>query len=290
MERRLRSCLYSVRIGIIVALLPLACAIGVWFSWESDNAVLRQQAQAITAGLTSASARIMAVNNWVYHNKGFYTDRFFLLPAFGPTPIQVLESGGDCGAKSRLVSAMLRQLGIRSGLVQIFPCRSCVPIHVVVEAEYEGGRMVVDPIWDLDYPSGNGKYLGVAQLAGTSLGREHVTVLQLQHAASDKIERMPASEATFDYARAINWDKYFWTRAIAFGLRAAGYSPEHMLRPYFLEDPKLGLTIILVSVAIVTVIFSLLFGWIFAGFAERRRASHRAALPGELGQLLRQRR
>jgi hypothetical protein len=290
MKRRLRSCLYSLRIGIIVAVLPLACAIGVWFSWESDNTVLRQQAVAITAGLTSASARIIAINNWVYHNKGFYTDRFFLLPAFGPTPIQVLESGGDCGAKSRLVSAMLRQLGIRSGLVQIFPCRTCVPIHVVVEAEYEGGRMVVDPIWDVDYPSGNGKYLGVAQLAGTSLGREHVIVLQLQHAASDKIERMPASEATFDYARAINWNRYFWTRGIAFGLRAAGYAPDHMLRPYFLEDPKLGLSIILMSLAIMIVIFSLLFGFIFNDWVARLRPPHRAAIPGELGHLLRERR
>lgn len=290
MERRLRSCWYSVRIGLIVAVLPLACAIGVWCSWESDNTVLRQQALAITAGLTSASARIVAVNNWVYHNKGFSTDRFFLLPAFGPTPIQVLESGGDCGAKSRLVSAMLRQLGIRSGLVQIFPCRSCVPIHVVVEAKYEGGRMVVDPIWDVDYPSGNGKFLGVAQLAGTSLGRQRVAVLQSQRGAGDKIQRMPESEATFDYARAINWHKYVWTRAIADGLRAFDYRPGHMWRPYFLEDPKLLVSIILVAIAVLVVIFSCVFGLIFAGLIERLYSSRRPARPGGVGHFVRERR
>lgn len=290
MERRLRSCWYSVRIGIIVAVLPLACAIGVWSSWESDNTVLRQQALAVTAGLTSASARIVAVNNWVYHHKGFSTDRFFLLPAFGPTPIQVLESGGDCGAKSRLVSAMLRQLGIRSGLVQIFPCRSCVPIHVVVEAEYEGGRMVVDPIWDVDYPSGKGKFLGVAQLAGTSLGRERAAILQSQRGAGDKIQRMPASEATFDYARAINWHKYAWTRAIAYGLRASGYRPGHMLRPYFLEDPKLELSIILMFVAAFIVVFSFVFGLTCASLVEGLRSSHRPAILGGAGHLVRERR
>src|SRR5215471_668484 len=99
-----------------LALLPLACAMAIWMSWLNDNAVLREAAMAVTRDLTTPSAKIIAINHWVYHNQEFApNDRYFLIPDLGPTPIQVLESGGDCGDKSRLVSAMLRQLGIASG-------------------------------------------------------------------------------------------------------------------------------------------------------------------------------
>src|SRR5438105_2584051 len=129
---RLPAWLYSARDAAICAAIPAAVAVGIWLSWVNDNAVLREKAIAVTAGLTTASAKISVVNHWVYRNQGFAkNDRFFLVPALGPTPNQVLQSGGDCGDKSRLVSAMLWQLGINSGLAQIFPCQGCNPIHAV---------------------------------------------------------------------------------------------------------------------------------------------------------------
>ncbi|HMD65325.1 MAG TPA: transglutaminase-like domain-containing protein, partial [Stellaceae bacterium] len=128
---------------------------------------------AITENLKTDSARIRAINDWVYHNKGFVkNDRYFIVAALGPTPIQVMEQGGECGDKSRLVAAMLTSLGIDAGLVMIAPCQHCGFIHTVVEAQYEAGRMVVDPTWDVDYPTGNGRFLGVRDLAGTNRGRE----------------------------------------------------------------------------------------------------------------------
>src|SRR5262252_6615000 len=133
------------RSAAALALLPLVCAIAIWMSWLNDNAVLREEAIAVTRDLTTPSEKIIAINHWVYRKQGFApNDGYFLIRGLGPTPIQVLESGGDCADKSRLVSAMLSQLGIASGLAQIFPCGDCSPIHTVVEAEYEGGRMVVD--------------------------------------------------------------------------------------------------------------------------------------------------
>ena len=102
---------------------------------------------------------------------------------------------------------MLWQWGIDSGLAQIFPCENCGPIHAFVEAEYEGGRMVVDPLWDIDYPTADGRFLGTQELAGTSLGRQRLAELQRQRGMGDKIQYMSPAEATFDFARAVNWQK-----------------------------------------------------------------------------------
>ena len=255
---------------MVLSAILIACAVAIWVSWLNDNAVLRDKAIAVTNGLTTVSAKIIAINQWVYRNQGFAPNkRYFLIPALGPTPVQVLQSGGECEDKARLVSAMLRQLGINSGLVQIFPCEDCGPIHTVVEAEYETGRMVVDPIWNVAYPSGDGKFLSIHDLAGNSRGRKHIYDLQALRGAGDKIQFMPDADATFDYARAVNWQKNALSRTAAFGFRMLGYDPEHMLRPRFLEDPKLALSLFFLTIAGVLVITKLILFIIFPRASSR---------------------
>ena len=235
---------------IFAAAIPLICAISLYFNWQQDNAVLRRQALAIAAHLDSDSARIRAVNDWVYHNQGFgKNDHYFLVPALGPTPIQVMQHGGYCADKSRLVAAMLNTIGTDAGLVMISPCLYCGFIHTVVEARYEGGRMVVDPTWDIDYPTGDGRFLGVADLAGTNRGQQRLAELQHQRGPTDKIMHMPPADAAFEYAVAINWDRDGVTRGIATTLRLIGYKPETSFRPRILEDPKLFLTLVLLGVS-----------------------------------------
>jgi len=103
--------------------------------------------------------------------------------------------------------------------------------------------MVVDPIWNVDYPSGNGKFRGIHDLAGNSRGRDHIRDLQAQRGAGDKIQFMPDAEATFDYHRGVNWQKNALSRTAAFAQRMWGYNPEQMLKPHFLEDPKIAFMI-----------------------------------------------
>lgn len=281
---RVAACLYLGRIGVIVASVPLVCAIGIWFTRIGDDAVLREKALAVTAGLSSAATRITTINDWVYHNQGFAKNKhFFLVPMLGPTPNQVLEWGGDCADKSRLVSAMLYELGIDSGVAQIFPCSACYPIHAIVEAEYEDGRMVVDPTWDIDYPAENGKYLGMQDLAGTSRGRDHLAELRRQRPVDDKIQRMPSTEATFDFAKGVNWEKNIASRTVAFALTSLGYDSEHMLRPHFLEDPKLALTLFLLAVAAILIVGSLLLGLMFPALSAWARPPDRAPRKAAIG-------
>jgi hypothetical protein len=59
---------------------------------------------------------------------------------------------------------------------------------------------------------------------------------------------MPDADATFDYARAVNWQKHALSRTAAFGFRMLGYNPENMLRPHFLEDPKFAVTLVLLII------------------------------------------
>ena len=244
---------------IFGAAIPLICAISLYFNWQQDNAVLRRQALAITAHLDSDSERIRAVNDWVYHNKGFDpNDQYFVVSALGPTPIQVMARGGFCADKSRLVAAILHSIGIDAGLVMISPCLYCGFIHTVVEARYEGGRMVVDPTWNVDYPTGGGRFLGVTDLSGTNRGQERVAELRHQRPATDKIQNMPEADATFEYAVAMNWDKNLVTRSVAAALRLMGYQPESLLRPRLLEDPKLFFLSFLLGLATMMALASFL--------------------------------
>jgi hypothetical protein len=261
----------------VLIVLPFASALGVFADWQHDNALLRQQADKITTNSNMDSERIRAINDWVYQNKGFgQNNHYFVVPALGPTPIQVLEFGGDCSDKSRLVAAMLNELNVDAGLVMLSPCPNCGFIHTVVEAQYERGRMVVDPIWHVDYPTADDRFLGVRDLAGTSRGRERVAELQRERGPSDKIAAMPPTEATFDYAVAVNWHKNTATRTVAATLHLLGYTPEQMFRPRFLEDPKLALSLLLVCVGITIVGAKLVMH-----FFVRKVTGRRIRGPGE---------
>src|SRR6516225_8456869 len=116
--RLLRAGLSCRKVGWLIGAIPLLCAIGLFFSRQQDETVVRQRAVLITENLNTDSSRIRAVNDWVHHNQGSAkNNRYFIVPAFGPTPIQVMEQGGDCSDKSRLVAALLNSLGIDAGLV-----------------------------------------------------------------------------------------------------------------------------------------------------------------------------
>ena len=87
---------FSKRVLSLLGIITFACAIGIFSSWRNEEVVLRKQALEITQNLGSDSARIRTVNDWVYHNKGFAkNDRYFMVPSLGPTPLQVMELGGD---------------------------------------------------------------------------------------------------------------------------------------------------------------------------------------------------
>jgi len=242
----------------------------IYFAWRRDNRVLRRQAQEAARGARTTADAIVALNRWVYQDGGFAKNHgYYLLRQLGPTPLQILHSGGDCADKSRLLSAMLYQVGIPSSLVMIYPCRDCEPIHTVVEARYDQGRMVVDPVWGIEYPAGNGRYYGLRELAWSALGRSWVSHLKAQSSASAKIAAMPPREATFDYATGLNWDKNRITRVASAILQRMHLEVAFLPRPRILEDPQLALWVSLLALA--TPLFAL--GMAVGAWRAARRRS-----------------
>jgi hypothetical protein len=69
---------------------------------------------------------------------------------------------------------------------------------------------------------------------------------------------MPAADASFENAVAINWDKNLVTRSVAATLQLMGYQPETLLRPRLLEDPKLFLICFLPGLGITLALASFL--------------------------------
>src|SRR4051812_12876568 len=63
--------------------MRFVCALGVFVDWQHDNAILRHQGIEITRSLNRDSARIRAINDWVYQNRGFgkMTIILWLLPS-----------------------------------------------------------------------------------------------------------------------------------------------------------------------------------------------------------------
>jgi hypothetical protein len=93
--RQFRHRLSQVLCCCAIIVLVVACAI--WAHWQRDSMILQKRAVEIVAGLTKPSERIAAINHWVYGNQGFAKNEdYFLVKSFGPTSVQVLESGGDC--------------------------------------------------------------------------------------------------------------------------------------------------------------------------------------------------
>ena len=78
-------------------------------------------------------------------------------------------------------------------------------------------------------------------------------------------------EATFDFAVAVNWQNNAFSRAVAFGLRWLGYDPAQLLRPHFLEDPKLALALFLLIVAGMLLITNFILCFAFPGVARKFR-------------------
>ncbi len=66
-------------------------------------------------------------------------------------PRQVMEQGGDCADRSRLVIRMLRLHGIEASKWALYT-KEMKSVHAVVELEAETGKMVADPLYGLWFP------------------------------------------------------------------------------------------------------------------------------------------
>lgn len=248
---------YAQIVSILLGLALIVLSIFISKSWRRDNSILCDQAKVVTQHCHNDIERIMAISGWVHANKGFEKNKnyFLSLPILGATPIDVLRNGGDCSDKSRLVAAMLNEVGIKAGLVMLRKAVDQPFTHTVVEAIHERGRMVVDPVWDIAYPG------GIEELAAVDPGPQLVLELQQLRGPQSKIMSVLYEDVNFKYATSINWNKNRFTRFIAAMMRVGGIDPNTIMRPRIFEDPKylsvwLTLGIALLSLSPIFIIFA----------------------------------
>ncbi len=262
--------------GIFFICLALAC----YGSYRVDRFALHRQAIGIVSGASAPSQKVLKLNDWLFRLKGTQANRsYFVWPRLSATPMQVLESGGDCADKSRLLTAMLRELNIESTMVMCFDRETQVPTHTVVEAAIEEGQyMVIDPAYGLHFPKvGSGGYADLLELRRDPgiLDRRLDELLLTAHRRSP-IPSYRRAAAAYDHAASFNWKKNAFTRFLFERLHAAyGESVYRISRPLLLEEPKLSITLALATIGVLH----------FAVKWRLRPGSSRVEIPNNLTRL-----
>lgn len=222
------------------SLAALLFAIGMLLSWQVDRARLAAIAERVAPASLSDGAKAERLNAWVYGNGGFAKNRStFIWSRLDATPIDVLERGGDCEDKSKLLVAMLDTVGVDASMAMQYPCRGCDPVHTVVLADVGDRWSAFDPVYDIAFPDGRGGYLDIEALRKQpALLDARLDALVATRGPADKIVKYSRRDHIFAHITTVNWDKNDATRAVAATLRAAGLDPAVTPRPLFLDNPK----------------------------------------------------
>ena len=170
---------------------------------------------------------------------------YFLFPIFSflrPMPRQVMEQGGDCADRSRLVIRLLRLHGIEASKWALYT-REMKSVHAVVELEAETGKMVADPLFGLWFPRSSGGYYGIRELRQLpEILRDRVQSLveQGKRPGASDLRKYPFDDYSYKYAKTINWEKWVvtWPLYKALGF-IMGSSLDDLRRPAFVEAPQL---------------------------------------------------
>jgi hypothetical protein len=228
--------------------LCLALALGLLLvgaveltSWQADRARLRRVAEAVAGPARGEVERLTRLTGWVYRNGPCKRNgRYHLWRKLGATPISVLEHGGNCQDKTKLLAALLRELDVETSLAMLYQCQGCKPRHTVVFVEMREGWTIADPAFDLTFPNGRGGFHTIEELrAERALLERRLAELRAERGPADPINDYKRAVDHHALMTTVNWDKNALTRGAAGLIRAAGGEPWSTPRPLFLDDPKL---------------------------------------------------
>jgi hypothetical protein len=173
--------------------------------------------------------------------------------------LQALELGVDCADKSRLLAAMLDQIGIKASLATLYPCQDCPPVHTVVLAQTESGTIVTDPLYDLMFPKGVGGYYDVREMIGDrEIQINRPRVLRSMRGAKDEIS-LYDSDYHYDFITTVNWSKYRWLAQLSSAVEKLGLEPRFIRRQALLENPKLYFVNLTGAAAALFAVFAMVF-------------------------------
>ncbi|MFT4614140.1 MAG: hypothetical protein ACI9NT_001282 [Bacteroidia bacterium] len=254
----------------LVLVFALATTAYLFTSWQSDNAEITAYFSSSFSGDVVRASDVDALMSQVYFKEGFgNSGAYFFLQRLGPTPHQVMQLGGDCSEKSRLVATVLKERGVDATLVMLASCDGCEFGHTVVEANTVDGPIVVDPVYNMSFPKGDGSYYSVLELrADPSLLPGRLEELIAERGEEDKIAfyRAGADGVHYGAPKTINLEKNGVLRGVKQLISMFSDEPQLVYRPRILEDPKLFLLTASTGTSLFFLTLYLLLRWL-----DRRR-------------------
>lgn len=229
-----------------------------FFAWIKEKKRLRILANSVVNKNLPGLERLKTLNSWVYNNKGFAKNQGFILwKRLGPRPSHILEAGGDCADKSRLLAAMLREVDVKATLAMMYPTLDGEPVHTIVFARTSSGLIASDPVYDVTFSTAENPVTVPMLVADPSL-----MLAALRHARSirpsdDKIHFYDEATHHFDFVTTINWRKNAILRSVAKCLALLGIDSRFVFRPQLLEDPLLFISTASICFAMVAFVAAL---------------------------------
>lgn len=243
-----------------LSVLSLTTAAALYATLHVDRTELRATAREITVGCRAGADQVLALLHWVHSHLGTTRNpSHFAWPKLRATPVQVLGRGGDCADKSRLLAAMIRELGMRATPAMCFDKPGGTPVHTVVDVTLvDGSTMLVDPAFELFFPRGDGAasrgqgaYFGLADLRrNPDLLIERLNRLRAERPWPALVHFYDERRIGYAGATTVNWDKNFAVRAVGDVMEGVmGERLYAMPRPWFLEEPKAFVALVFVAAA-----------------------------------------
>ena len=269
----------SICRGAVVAVATCSLAAAGWcyLLYRQDRVRLRTVAVQVTSRSDTQAQKVLSLLHWV-HERGARTNNssYFVLRRMRATPLQVLDGGGDCADKSRLLTALLREVGIPATMAMCFDARTGRPAHTFVEARIGGDTcMAVDPAYDLYFPRpGSTGYYDLLDLRRDSgiLTRRIDQLCTESSQACEVFRYYAGPSAEYNNASSINWNKNAFARLLHDCLRwPLGDAVYRLQRPTVLEEPRLFVAVLgtIPSVAAVCVLVCI---------ARTRRAGRKSTI------------
>ncbi len=229
-------------------------SVAVYISYRADRTILRDVAMSVTEGIDDPSEQVLALLGWVHDLEGSASNpAYYFMQRLRATPVQVLELGGDCADKSRLLYTLLSEIEISSSMAMCFDEVTNEPTHTVVEARIgKNEYMLVDPAFNLFFPEGADGYYDLMDLRrDAEILPERIRVLLAQNPVSTARDRYYLSASTtYHTTSTFNWTKNSLTKfAYAMAHALFGEDVYRLRRPCFLECPKITLLMLLLAIS-----------------------------------------
>ena len=200
--------------GIVSLLAPLN--LWAFVVYRHESAEVARIALEHCGTSEAPSERMRALVRFVaFEVPSKNTDRYFLLPVFKglrPTPLQIIESGGDCSYKGRALVALLQSRGIAARKLSLHRPNGA-GVHAVVQVDTERGPYIADALYGFALEHADGSPMSLEELERDA-DLIHDVLARETARGNPKTHRYPIHKYVYSDVRSYNLEQYRLTAAV----------------------------------------------------------------------------